>query len=55
MLSDYKDINNSEETSIALSSATVNDPTEQTTQEFVEEQKDSEEEQFFWFEPGICG
>jgi len=55
MLTEYKNENSVEEVTIDLPSITVNDTIEHTTQAANEEHTDTEEESFFWFEPGICG
>jgi hypothetical protein len=55
MLTEYKDENSIEETTVDLPSVNENDTIEQTTQTANEEQTNDTEEQFFWIEPGICG
>ncbi|WP_158278804.1 hypothetical protein [Leucothrix arctica] len=55
MLTEYKDENSIEETTLDLQSVSVNDTIKQTTQAANEEQTEAEEELFFWFEPGVCG
>ena len=55
MLTEYKEENSIEETTVDLPSVSENETTEQTTQAANEEQTNDAEEQFFWIEPGICG